>query len=165
MVVCGPHRLRRFLCQTSAALDIDIEHCLERSVGLAVDMSTCQSPKGPPDTKLPIPSLKVGCKRPVNSFVTFWGGWGSPKCILGKSHKIIYGCLPYLQYFWNTMWENSPNLNWARFRIQSTLQFCLDIETATSEFQSNLHEHCRTLKHSSWTFPNIRTLLMNLSQH
>ena len=26
---------------------------------------------GPPDTKLPVPSLKVGCKRPVNSFVQF----------------------------------------------------------------------------------------------
>ena len=45
------------------------------------------------DTKLPVPSWRVGCKRPVSSFVTFWGGGGDPQGVFWESTGFWAGAL------------------------------------------------------------------------
>ena len=65
------------------------------------------------DTKLLVPSWRVGCKRPVNSFVTFWGG-GSSWSFLGKSHNISDLSKIYLLKYMDFIHSQAPS-HWVFF--------------------------------------------------
>ena len=60
---------------------------------------TVRGSKEPPDTKQPVPSLKVGCKRPVNNFVKFWGG--GPQSVTRKFPIVFFAV-------WSEIFSGTP---------------------------------------------------------